>query len=180
MDLAGLLKTYNVETPEESIRRHNKDYLSSDMKVELLERRKYRYEFDSLQDTLILIAGAENKNCIISEWIDAISIHKNIVKQVEESMNFVDECRKRYTVSSQAHRSMEEAWVLINSNPDEIQQYHKLIRKCENVEQRLEMIDDPKQKAELMHDWENLKAIKPLGDRLDFAQVLFAIDDLIC
>jgi len=98
----------------------------AEMMEETLDRRLFTAEFDDVLLAFKLVAGADQKNCIINGWPDPVREHDAKVLEVEALIETFTDKQKEYKKKLRTLKNWETGWQLLNSRPDDLETYLEL------------------------------------------------------
>ena len=117
--------------------------LPEEFKQETYERRIHKADVDRLDLCVKLRAGKDGKGAVVDHFIEAVHLHDDVVKRIEEKMNEIDELRKIYTKKHRVYRNWDSSYNTMNTFQEDYQEYLQLLPKMRNYEERIEQIEDP-------------------------------------
>jgi len=131
-----------------------------ELKQEMYERRVYNNTFDRIDLCLAFRPGKDDIGAICSHFVEAISMHDQIAKQMEEKMDEIIELRKIYNKKHRVFRNWDSSFNTMNTFQEDYQDYLQLLPKMTNYEERILEIEDPKAKAKAEAERERYLAIE--------------------
>lgn len=143
---------YNLEIPDE-------------LRLENEERRIQAATFDRVDLVIQFQPGRDKIGAVIQSFIDAIVQHDIIVKEIEKQLLVIDEIKKLYRKKVRLFRTLDNTWNLIYTNPTEFTEYLELIPKMDNIEKRLQLIEDIEIKTALQAQYNRYKLLEPKCSR---------------
>ncbi len=136
--------------------------MSDDFKLELYPKRPQEAVFDRIDLVLDFQCGRYGVGAVVKSFLDAISIHDTIVKEVEERIVGIDALKRAYQKKSRLFRNLDSAWNIMLDSPLDFYEYVELIPKVKNIEYRLENIVDSRVRAEVLGEYQRYKALHPV------------------
>lgn len=133
-----------------------------ELKLEFYDRRVNEAVFDRLDLVLGLMPGKDGVGAVVKCFLDAIAIHDEIVKTIEEKMDEVGELKKVFLKKSRLFRNLDSAWNIMLDNPVDFYEYLELLPKMKNIEARLKIVEDAKVKAELLAEYYRFQSLQPV------------------
>jgi hypothetical protein len=150
--------------------------IPKELRLETYERRKFSATIDHLGLTVTLIPGSEGSGAIVQGFIDAIALHDDMVKKVEDYTASLKAVRKEFTKKNRMYRNLDGAWnTLLSDAQEDYEEYKVLAPKMVGMEERLERITDAKAKMKAESDWNRFKELEPSCVKLE--EVNVALDN---
>ena len=142
--------------------------IPKELKLEAYERRKQEAEVDNLTLTVELIPGRDGVGAICKGFIDAISKHDDAVKNVEDQWVSMVHIRRDFNLKNRVYRNVDGAWNTLSAdNSEDFAEYMELKPRMHNMEERLEMVKDPKVKVKMETDWARFQELEPTCIKLE-------------
>lgn len=135
--------------------------LPSELRLENYTPRIQKAIFDRLDLVVDFRPGSEGVGATVKGFIDAIAKHDAIVQKLEEAIKHVEEMKKIYRKCNRLFRNLDSAWNVLMTNQVEFAEYNELRPKMQNIEDRLNRIDDPVIKAKLMTQRDRYLELEP-------------------
>jgi hypothetical protein len=102
--------------------------LPDQFKLETYEKQIHFALFDRVELLLSFIPGRENTGAIFRTFIDAIKIHDEIIKEIEETIVIVDVLRRDYNKKNRLFQNYSNAWVLLLPKAVNYEEYTLLVK----------------------------------------------------
>jgi len=102
--------------------------LPDQFKLETYERKVHLALFDRVELLLSFIPGRENTGAIFRTFIDAIKIHDEIIKEIEEMIVIVGVLNRDYKKKNRLFQNYSNAWVLLLPKAVEYEEYTLLVK----------------------------------------------------
>lgn len=145
--------------------------IPKELRLETYERRKFSATMDHMGLTVEVIPGAEGRGAIVKGFIDAISLHDDMVKNVEDQTLALKNIRREFTKKNRMYRNLDGAWnTFMSDHQEDFEEFKVLAPKMVGMEERLERITDAKAKIKAEADWNRFKELEPLCIKLDEVQ----------
>lgn len=146
------------------------EHVPPEMMIETIERHVFPVQFDNCILTLELGAGRDYKNAIIVGWKNPIRAHDAQVLEVERLETVSAEREREYKLKLRSFQNWESAWMLMNTKPEELQEYEDLKKGMEDFHTRLKFIRTPEEKIEMEVEWNRFKELKDRSENLLLAR----------
>lgn len=117
--------------------------LPEEFKHESYERRVQKADVDRLDLCVELQPGRDGKSAVVKQFVEAVHLHDDVVKRIEEKMNVIDELQKVYNKKHRVYRNWDASYNTMNTFQEDYQEYLQLLPKMRNYEERIEQIEDP-------------------------------------
>lgn len=143
--------------------------IPAELKLEGFERLKQTSTFHRLDLAIEFIAGHNNIGAVVKRFTDAIHLHDEIVKRIEEMWKQIDELRRVFNTKNRLFRNMDSAWTLLNHRPDDFSEYLLLRPKMKNIDERIKKITDTKAKIKAEADRSRFIELEPICSNLSIA-----------
>ena len=145
--------------------------IPKELKLETYERRKFSATMDHLGLTVELIPGSEGNGAIVKGFIDAIALHDDMVKNVEDNTLALKNIRREFTKKNRMYRNLDGAWnTFMSDHQEDFEEYKALAPNMEGMEERIKLITDAKAKIKAEADWKRFKELEPVCDKLKEVQ----------
>eukprot|EP00616_Rhizochromulina_sp_CCMP1243_P016132 CAMPEP_0118978076 /NCGR_PEP_ID=MMETSP1173-20130426/22829_1 /TAXON_ID=1034831 /ORGANISM="Rhizochromulina marina cf, Strain CCMP1243" /LENGTH=655 /DNA_ID=CAMNT_0006928241 /DNA_START=136 /DNA_END=2099 /DNA_ORIENTATION=+ len=148
--------------------------MPEEMRMETLPRNLLRATFDNCVLSLVLEAGKGNKNAVLVGWKDPIRDHDAQVLEVERLLDKAIERERGYKKQLRTYRNWETAWLLMNTKPDELDEYVDLKNQMKDFETQLKFISSVEEKIELQDKWTRFHELEGRCEKLLAAQRMLA------
>eukprot|EP00968_Pinguiococcus_pyrenoidosus_P009510 scaffold736_cov254-Pinguiococcus_pyrenoidosus.AAC.34 len=131
-------------------------------RVENLPRERHTAAFHNALLAFRIEAGRDGRNAVLTEWLDAVGAHDDIVVKVEALMKQVREARRVFQRQRRFVKNLSGLWMVTNDRPHELREYEELQGKnlvaCE--------AKDPKERAQLELDLQRVGELRQRSERL--------------
>ena len=141
-----------------------------EMMIETMERQIFPVQFDNCILTLELTPGREYKNAVIVGWKNPIRAHDGQVLEVERLETVAQYQEREYKQKLRTFKNWESGWMLMNTKPDELEEYEQLKKDMEDFHTRLKFIRTPEEKIEMEEQWNRFATLKGRSENLLLAR----------
>ena len=147
-----------------------------EMMIETIERHVFPVQFDNCILTLELGEGRDYKNAVIVGWKNPIREHDKQVLEVERLERVAADQEREYKLKLRSFKNWESGWMLMNTKPDELEEYVELKKRMEDFHTRLKFIRTPEEKIEMEDEWNRFAALKERSERLLLARATLEVN----
>lgn len=150
-----------------------------ELKLETYAIRKHEVVLDRIEAVMSFWPGKGNKGAVLKSYIDAISTHDEIVKQIEDKWHQIDDLRRDFNKKNRIFRNLDSSFTIMNAKPEELMEFQELKPKMRNITKRLEQITDAKLRANAEAEYRRYLHLEPTCERmLDFRMEVTKARDL--
>jgi RNAse (barnase) inhibitor barstar len=142
---------------------HQKRFdLTDEHKLETYKARKYEATFEKVNLVVRFVPGHDGKNAISRAFVDAIKLHDEAVKEIEEKWVHIDQLKRDLTKKTRLYRNLDAAWNTLNQNPDDFAEYLTLLPRMRNIRERMKLMKNLKARARAETELKRFEELRPM------------------
>lgn len=167
---AGSMASYKAAVRNKSMA-NDAAHVPPAMMIETVARRRFKADFDSLDLTFAFAPGRDDRNYIITKWLDPIADHSLAVVAVEQTLAVFTLKKKEYMADYRVLRNWESAWLMLNKHPEELKDYIRLKEEMRDLHTRVKKMK-PAERLQAEEDFRRYRELQGKCERLLEAQVM--------